>query len=221
MTWIDQWMDALTGKLKAAFADRLLFVGLQGSYRRGEANEGSDIDAVVILDDLAITDLARYKGILSAMPEHEKACGFISGKREIANWPTHELFQFARDTRSFFGTLEGLLPPVTRKDVVAGVKNGASGLYHACCHSYLHGDPEELKDIYKGVFFILLGLYYLRHGRYISHKAELIPLLAGVEREILETSFRWEAHQDNVRADPGGYYALMLGWCADVLCRAL
>jgi len=57
MISIDHWMTDLTAKLKEAFSDRLLFVGLQGSYRRGEANENSDIDAVVILDVLSMDAL--------------------------------------------------------------------------------------------------------------------------------------------------------------------
>ena len=42
----DKWMTELTEKLKIHFKNRLLFAGLQGSYRRQEAHENSDIDAV-------------------------------------------------------------------------------------------------------------------------------------------------------------------------------
>ena len=55
------WMDRLVKALKKQFGERLLFVGLQGSYARGEASDSSDIDAVVILDRAAMQDLQDYR----------------------------------------------------------------------------------------------------------------------------------------------------------------
>ena len=43
-------MDEFLQALDRAFGERVWFVGLQGSYGRGEATETSDIDVVVILD---------------------------------------------------------------------------------------------------------------------------------------------------------------------------
>ena len=47
---ITNWMQYFTQKLNETFENRVWFVGLQGSYARGEATETSDIDIVVILD---------------------------------------------------------------------------------------------------------------------------------------------------------------------------
>ena len=46
---INIWMKRYLDELKSLFGSRLMFVGLQGSYGRGEATDNSDIDAVVIL----------------------------------------------------------------------------------------------------------------------------------------------------------------------------
>ena len=56
---IRAWLDQAQASLQAAFGPRLLFLGLQGSYGRGEAQEGSDIDLVVILDEAAPEDWRR------------------------------------------------------------------------------------------------------------------------------------------------------------------
>ena len=48
---ITAWMQNFLQKLNKTFAKRVWFVGLQGSFARGEATETSDIDAVVILID--------------------------------------------------------------------------------------------------------------------------------------------------------------------------
>ena len=44
---IESYMEGLTEKLKAHFGQRLIYVGLQGSYLRGEANEESDFIKIV------------------------------------------------------------------------------------------------------------------------------------------------------------------------------
>ena len=77
---IQNWLQNITVKLRKEFAERVLFIGYQGSYKRGEATPDSDIDLVVILDYLTLEDLRVYKGIIRSMPQCEKACGFISGK---------------------------------------------------------------------------------------------------------------------------------------------
>jgi predicted nucleotidyltransferase len=51
---IDVWKDLFVRSLQERFGDRVWFVGLQGSYGRGEATEKSDIDMVVILDELSV-----------------------------------------------------------------------------------------------------------------------------------------------------------------------
>ena len=53
---ISAWMNNFLQVLTERFGQRVWFVGLQGSYGRGEATEGSDIDAVVILDRLGKLD---------------------------------------------------------------------------------------------------------------------------------------------------------------------
>ena len=84
--FIDDWVDKLVSKIKNEYGDRVAFIGLQGSYKRKEASDSSDIDIVVILNELTMQDLKKYRVIISQMPYKEKACGFISGQSEILNW---------------------------------------------------------------------------------------------------------------------------------------
>ncbi len=194
----DKWMRELTVKLKSRFGDKLCFAGLQGSYQRGEQHKDSDIDAVVILDTLSFDDLAAYKEIILTMPENDKACGFISGKQELMNWPKHELFQFSYDTRSFYGSLHELLPNIEDKDVADSVKISASGIYHLCCHTAVH-EPSNtiiIESLYKGAFFILQALHYLRSGDYISTKKELSAKLHDDEKTILDVSMHLHRYQN-------------------------
>lgn len=215
----DQWMNELTKKLKSRFSERLLFVGLQGSYQRGEAHEASDIDAVVILDTLSIEDITAYRALLQSMPERDKACGFIAGRQELFNWAKHELFQFEQDTHAYFGNLHLLLPPIERQDITASAKISACNLYHAVCHAAIHdSDPAEaLKGLYKGAFFLLQLDYYLNYGVYLHTKKELFQHLSGEEREILSIGMSWHEHIEQVRANPDEYFARLLRWLSKTL----
>ena len=47
---MQNWMEVYIRAVRAAFGDRVRYVGLQGSRGRGEAGPDSDIDVVCILD---------------------------------------------------------------------------------------------------------------------------------------------------------------------------
>ena len=64
---LDSYMNTLILSCRAAFGERLLYVGLQGSYLRGEAHENSDIDVMVILDRFSVQDMDRYREILKSI----------------------------------------------------------------------------------------------------------------------------------------------------------
>ena len=65
------WMNDFLRSLNDTFADSLWFVGLQGSYGRGEATPASDIDIVVILDELSPVDIQSYTSMLDTLPHRE------------------------------------------------------------------------------------------------------------------------------------------------------
>ena len=77
---ISAWIQWFLQMLNETFANRVWFVGLQGSYGRGEATEASDIDVVVILDELTALDIQKYNTMLDTLPNRALICGFVSGK---------------------------------------------------------------------------------------------------------------------------------------------
>ena len=135
----NMWMSQLTKLAIKEFGERLFFIGLQGSYRRGEATEQSDIDVVMILDNLSPDDLGRYRSLLAQLPEHEKACGFICGKKELKCWPNFDLLQVLYDTKSYYGSLDSLREKIKKTDVAEAIQSGLSVRERAVCHSDLFG----------------------------------------------------------------------------------
>ena len=217
----NKWLNKLISKLRANFGNRLIFVGLQGSYRRGEATEASDFDVMVVLDKLNIENLQVYRKIISTMPEHEKACGFIAGKAELLSWPKYEIFQLTQETEPYFGSLTNLLPSFTVMDIKDSIKISVANLYHAVCHLYIYGNPttklENLKGAYKSTFFILQMLYYLKSGEYIHTKSELLHRLNGIEQKILLTSIEWNNLDLEYIENPNPFFELLIIWSSEIL----
>ena len=144
MVDIENWMGELAEKLTGRFGPRLLFLGLQGSYGRGEAGEDSDIDVAAVLDRVELADLDAYRAVVRQMPEGEKACGFLCGARELKSWPKYDLCQLARDTRDVYGRLKPLLPPLGREDLAQAAAIGA-GVQGACGDIFITGTARIVK----------------------------------------------------------------------------
>ena len=194
MVNIDVWIDSFTHKLKSFFENRIVFIGLQGSYGRGEASRTSDIDIVVILDKLQTSDIQIYNDILDTMPHRELICGFISGKAELLNWEPSDLFQFYYDTTPIVGSIDYLLPLIDDTAVARAVKIGACNIYHGCVHNMLHEKSEDiLKGLYKAATFVVQAIVYKQTKRYIKSKEELLAVAELPEQVIIDNFLRYKS----------------------------
>lgn len=218
MVNIESYLSRLTGLLQARFGGRLMYVGLQGSYLRGEANENSDIDVMVILDELNVADLDDYRTILQSMEDYDKSCGFICGKADLLNWNPLEIRNLLGSTKDHFGKLSDFVPPYSREDLRNFVKMSLNNLYHELCHRYIHANTGEnaaaLPGTYKGVFFILQNLHCLRTGEFIGTKAELMKVLKGKDKAVLERAMALKQGESFDFADN---YDMIFTWCRDAL----
>lgn len=201
---IDKWLFEIIQKLKNEFQNNLLFVGLQGSYGRNEATEESDIDLVIILNELRFEDLKTYRNILDKMPYKERACGFVSGRKEIENWSREDLFQFFYDTKSLYGKLDEIISPPALCDVKKAVKSGFENIYHCAVHSFLHSEnlAQDLAGLCKPLFFVLQAKYFVENGVYIRTKKELAEKLKepekGLFKKLLNLGFVQKEEQENL-----------------------
>ena len=187
MIEITAWMDGFLKALNEDFENRVWFVGLQGSYGRGEATETSDIDVVVILDELFASDIQKYNAMLDTLPHRELICGFVSGKNELLNWEPSDLFQFYYDTTAIKGSLDELLAFIDETTVNRAIKIGACNIYHGCVHNMLHEKSEDvLKGLYKSASFVVQAIAFTQTGKYIKHQKDLLGVVSTDERSIVE-----------------------------------
>ena len=185
---ITVWMPNFLQTLNETFANRVWFVGLQGSYGRGEATQTSDIDIVVILDELSAMDIQTYDNMLDTMSHRELICGFLSGKKEIMNWEPSDLFQFCHDTRPIKGSLDEVMAVIDESAVKRAIKIGTCNIYHGCVHNMLHEKNEDiLRGLYKSASFVAQAIAFKQRGHYISHQKELLQVVSSDERVIVET----------------------------------
>lgn len=211
---LEEWLNIAIEKLQKTFSEKLLFVGLQGSYNRGEATPESDVDLVVILDKLSFEDLKQYRQIIDEMPYKELACGFISGRKELQNWSKSDLFQFFYDTKPLIGNLENIIQPPSIKDIKKSIKTSSETLYHAATHSFVHSVnyAEDLENLYKMTFFILQAKYFVETSVYIKTKNELLESLQGADREILNICINRKEIKSNEKSELENLYKKLIDW---------
>ena len=185
---ITAWMNDFLQKLNLTFENRVWFVGLQGSYGRGEARDTSDIDIVVILDELYAMDIQTYNDMLDTMSHRELICGFLSGKKEIINWESSDLFQFCHDTTPIKGSLDEVMALIDESAVNKAIKIGACNIFHGCVHNMLHEKSEDvLRGLYKSASFVVQAIAFKRTAKYIKHQSELRNIVSNDERVIVDT----------------------------------
>ena len=185
---VSAWTDLFLRALAETFGERVWFAGLQGSYGRGEATETSDIDMVVILDELSLEDIQVYHSMLDRLPHRELICGFLSGKQEILSWDPADLFQLYYDTKPLKGNLDELKGLLDDTVVNRAIKLGACNLYHGCVHNMLYDKSEDiLKGLYKTASFVVQAICFLQTGCYFSRHIDLLSAASPDERMIVHT----------------------------------
>ena len=188
MVDITTWMNDFLQNLNHTFENRVWFVGLQGSYGRGEATETSDIDVVVILDELSAMDIQNYNKMLDTLPHRELICGFLSGKDDIMNWEPSDLFQFCHDTTPIKGSLDEVMAVVDENAINRAIKIGACNIFHGCVHNMLHEKSEDiLRGLYKSASFVVQAIVFKQTRNYIKHQEELLMVANLNEQSIINT----------------------------------
>lgn len=217
MFYLSKYLDDLIEACTLKFGDRLLYVGLQGSYLRGEQHDNSDIDIMIVIDNFTVPDMNEYRAVLKSIGYFEKSCGFICSKDELAHWNPLEVCQLLNTTKDLYGQLKELLPPASRKDEINYVKLSLGNFYHEICHRYIHADKKsnmtKFRQTCKYTFFLIQNLHYLESGKFITTKQELKENVSKADREILELA----ELDDNFDFDRS--FAALFVWCQSTFIR--
>jgi len=216
----ENYLSRLTTLLQKAYGERLLYIGLQGSYLRDEATNHSDIDIMTVIDDITPKDLQTYRQAILQLENPELSCGFICGKEDLLCWNPLEICHLLHSTKDYYGILSELVPSYSKTDVVNFIKFSVNNLYHEICHRRIHSSEEKnrqkLAGTYRGVFFILQNLYFLQTGKFPATKTELASLLQGNDKLILERCMAYSKGED---FDFDESFSLLFYWCKETLAK--
>ncbi len=184
------WLEKFKNQMLDTFNERVVFIGIRGSYGRDEATKASNINVVLILDKFNYDDLKAYKNAAAKLENIDKMYGFVTGKKEISNWPPSELFGFYYSTNALYGDLSWLSGRIRKDDAWRSCKADACKIYSACIHNVLHEkDPRILKLLYKKATFALQAKYYYNKGKYIKRIHELAEYLTDLDEIIINNYF--------------------------------
>lgn len=211
---IDVWMNDLIDQLKTEFKERLVLVGLQGSRARDEQREDSDIDIVVVIEDLNADDLASYRSVIQKMPHAELACGFIGSPDVLAAWPRHDVFNLANDTDIRYGSFDFMDTEFTAEEAKLAADACASEIYHALCHTAVFEPnmlPDLLQSCLKSVFFGIRAKHFAQTGKFVNSRVQLLNLVNDSERWLLQ------AYDKDVQMDNKELASKLLRWSNDEL----
>lgn len=213
---INVWLEEFRKKLVELFGGRLRFFGIQGSYGRGESSADSDIDVVVIVDDMTHYDLLAYRNMIDAMKFSSKICGFVSGTAELLAWEKPDLLQLVLDTQPIIGSLDSFGISFTKEDVRSAVRAGACNLYHACSHNLLHArSMEALAGLFKAARFTVRMKHYYITGNYVAMFSKLADVVSVEDRQILTLA---KSITDGCGCDVfDGYSMILLDWASDII----
>lgn len=166
---LTSWLPTYLEMVNRRFADRVAFIGLQGSFRRQKATPSSDIDMVLILDELQVDDLITYKEGAGTLLHSDSLCGFIAGVEALRHWSEADRFHLYVDTKALQGDLDTVCPKPTPAAAKQAVLDGACQLYHALCHSFLHGvSVPVLRGLIKQAYFLLRAEFFIKHQRFVD-----------------------------------------------------
>lgn len=215
---IQEWIEQFQKEILLNFKERICFIGLQGSYARGEATENSDIDVVVIFDTLTVDDLKQYDQIISQMSYREKICGFLSGRDEIICWEKSDLLQFYYDTKPIYKNLDFILSFIKQENIKQAILIGSCNIYHACCHNMIHEKSMTiLKALYKQSIFVLQAKYFLNTHQYIHKKKELIDKLDLEDKKIINLYFNIQLEEKITDDNFDNYSNQLFIWSSQLI----
>ena len=223
---VDQWLADFLKRLRKSFGERLIFVGLHGSWARGEAEATSDIDSIVILDLIDSQDLIAFRDIIDAMPDAKRlASGGFFSVSEIQTWPRSNLMQLFYGCKTLHGTLTGIVEKPRSTDFKEDIRIKAySNLFQARHYLlYPHDRSKVVLKLYypfKSCFYALQSWILLRDGKYIARKDELLDFLSIPEdREVIQVVRDWKQLKQEFEKRPVYYIELLERWSRNMLSR--
>ena len=120
---------------------------------------------------------------------------------------------------AIYGDMKELIPEITPQDAKTAAKIGAENIYHFACHSFLYGsNPKEaLKDLFKGIVFVIQAKYFFETGEFVLTKKELYSKLDGIEKQLLYQALNKGDIDDFTFEQTEKSYSMLIDFCSTII----
>ena len=223
---VDHWLAEFVARLRGAFGERLVFVGHDGSWARGEADPDSDIDTMVVVDRIEADDLATFRAVVAAMPEGGRlASGLFNSVAELQARSPSEMMQYFYGCEVLHGSAEGFVPKPGADDLMADVRFKAlTNLMHARHYLLYPHDlakkVHSLRYAFKESFYAVQEWLLARKGTFYARKDDLLPALTDPDdRAVVQVARDWRKTEADRTARPLPYVELLERWSRGMLER--
>ncbi len=173
MMEIENWMKQYCGAVRAAFGDRVRYIGLQGSRGRGEAGPDSDIDVVCILDSCSLQDLETYRAAVKDLPDRDKLCGFVSGTAELAAWDRGSCSSSAGTPPTGADTLRTCCRRRSQGTPAGPSIRGPADCITCAATTFSTAEAGRRWEACKAAVFLLQAKLYAEQGLYCRRRSDL------------------------------------------------
>lgn len=204
---------AVSNAIVAALGQDLSALLWHGSRARGEANEESDYDMIVIVRRKTDDTLERLGGVFAGRPAWS---AYIKTEEELRQYPMTGRLQFHHGLVVLHGSFTP--PPVTREGLLEDLRSTATNLSHEARYRIVHGAAkrEAAPDRRAWAARTARWMYYqtksavmamkvrelLASGRYPLTREHLRQRLSDpAELALLDAVERWPALRPSFEAD--------------------
>lgn len=213
---VNSWLAEFVDRLQKAFGHRLVFVGHHGSWARGEAVGESDIDAIVVLDQIEPQDLVAYRSVIDSMPDGGRAAsGLVNSIPEMQARPPSELLQYFYGCQVLYGSMDGVVERPAAADLIEDARRKASTNQQHARHYLLY--PHDLAHKvhalhypFKECVYALQARMLAQTGQFVARKEDLLAALEhDDDRSVVAVARDWRETREDREARPREYVELL------------
>jgi predicted nucleotidyltransferase len=204
-TEVERLLKGFVSLMKKAYGKNLVFIIHHGSWATGEANPDSDIDTLVMLDEISKNELEELRNILR-QEQYQKMTVLLFSRLDMDNYIPFARHQFHYGAKLLYG--ECPLPEPTREQMIIEIRKIADevGFWSKYLYTHLHLAENVVRKMYwryKEAVIALKVYVHWKTGSFPATKERLKRLLTDPEDiEIVEMIEEWEKNRDDYEKNP-------------------
>lgn len=204
-TEVQKLLKEFVSLMRETYGKDLVFVIHHGSWATGEAKPDSDVDTLVMLDEITKKELDKLRKILS-QDQFKKMTVLLFSKLDMSNFVPFARHQFHYGAKLLHGACS--LPEPTKEEMLIEIRKIADevGFWSKYLYTHLHLAENVVRKMYwrfKEAIIALKVYVHWKTGKFPLTKDRLKKHLTDPkDREIVEIIEQWEKNRDEYEKNP-------------------